>query len=205
MVKIIKNPLVQQKMGILRDKNTSTNCFRKNLYDISQLMTYEVTNDYAVSSFNIHTPFGVAKANKIKDNVVIITILRAGLGMMEGFKVLINDAILGYIAMARDEKTLIPTIFYQKLPKAIKGANVIIVDPMLATGNSSLAAIKIIDQMQPKNIKMVTILASQAGVKKINDAYKDIIIYTTAIDKLDSKGWLIPGLGDAGDRLCGTN
>ncbi|MDR0986017.1 MAG: uracil phosphoribosyltransferase [Mycoplasmataceae bacterium] len=205
MLHIINHPVVNVKLSRMRNKNTDSKAFKSNLLELSQFMAYELTKDYKTINFSITTPCGKAKGYKLKDKIVLVPVLRAGLGMVDGFKSLIPQAPIGFIGLYRNEKTLEPVEYYCKMPESIKDSNVIIVDPMLATGHSLVAAINIIKRYKPKSIKVACIVASPVGIKTVQKAHKDIDIYTVSVDqKLNSKGYIVPGLGDAGDRIFGT-
>lgn len=205
MLKIIDHPLIKVKLSRMRNKHTDSKDFRQNLVELSQLLAYEVTRDYQTITFPIETPLAPTNGYKLKENIVIVPVLRAGLGMEDGFKSMIPAAPVGFIGLYRDEKTLKPVQYYCKMPDSIKGANVIIVDPMLATGNSSAAAIEIIKKYQPKSVKLACIVSAPEGVKAVEAKHQDVDIYTAVLDdKLNENGYIVPGLGDAGDRIFGT-
>jgi uracil phosphoribosyltransferase len=201
----IIHPVILDKLSILRNKDTSSRDFRMCLLELSQLMAYEVTKNQKLVSYKVTTPIQKTTGFKLKNKIVLVPILRAGLGMVDGFKVLLPTAAIGHIGLYRDEKTLNAIEYYSKLPNGIAGTDVIILDPMLATGNSLVSAINLIKTYKPKTIKIVSILASPEGIKRVASAHKDVIIFTAAIDKgLNDKGYIVPGLGDAGDRIFGT-
>ncbi|MDR3163722.1 MAG: uracil phosphoribosyltransferase [Mycoplasmataceae bacterium] len=201
----IKHPVIIDKLSVLRNKNTTSRDFRTCLLEITQLMAYEVTKNQKLVSFSITTPIQKTTAYRLKDKIVLVPILRAGLGMVDGFKALLPDAAIGHIGLYRDEKTLSPVKYYAKFPDSIKGADVIILDPMLATGNSLVSAIDLIKERHPKTIKVACILAAPQGIKQVMKYHRDVMIFTTAVDqKLDKNGYIVPGLGDAGDRIFGT-
>jgi uracil phosphoribosyltransferase len=189
----------------MRDKSTESIKFRTNLVELSQFMAYEVTKSYKTTETTITTPLAKTKGFKLQKPVVLVPILRAGLGMLNGFLSLIPNAPTGFIGLYRNEKSLQPVQYYCKLPECTKGANVIILDPMLATGNSSIEAINIVKKYQPASIKLVCIVSAPIGIKNVMSKHKDVDIYTAAVDaKLNNKGYIVPGLGDAGDRIFGT-
>ena len=205
-VTLIDHPLIQHKLSIVRDKNTNTKEFRELVSEISMLMGYEVTRNMPLKEIEIETPMGVAKTKVISGKkLAIVPILRAGLGMMDAMLKLIPSAKVGHIGVYRDPETLDPVEYYCKLPHDAEEREFVILDPMLATGGSASAAIDYIKKRGIKNIKLMCMIASKEGVRRINEDHPDVNIYCAAIDeKLDSHGYIIPGLGDAGDRLFGT-
>lgn len=202
---IVNHPIVKVKLSRMRNKNTDSRDFRSNLLELSQFMAYEATKDYQLISFDIESPIAKTKGFKLKENICLIPILRAGLGMVDGFKEMIPAANIGHIGLYRDEKKQIPIEYYCKLPENISQSNVIILDPMLATGHSANEAIKIIKKYHPKSIKFVCIVSCPEGIEFLEKSHQDVEIYTASIDeKLSKDKYIIPGLGDAGDRLFGT-
>lgn len=205
MYKVINHPLIKVKLSRMRNEKTDSRDFRLNLTELAMFMAYEVTKDLKTVNYDLKTPLEKTKGFKLKENVVLVPILRAGLGMVDGFKNMIPEAPVGFIGLYRNEKTLEPVEYYKKMPASIKGANVLLLDPMLATGNSSVAAIKLIKEFQPKSITFVCIVSAPCGIKAVQKAHPDVKIYTAAVDrKLNNKGYILPGLGDAGDRIFGT-
>lgn len=205
MYKIVNHPLIKDKLSKMRDINTKTKDFRDLLQEIAVLMMYEVTKEYPLKKINIQTPIAKTLGYQLKNDLILIPILRAGIGMADGISKVIPDAKVGHIGLYRNEKTLNPVEYYAKFPRNIKNADVIILDPMLATGNSLLKAIEIVKQKKPKSIRYVGIVASPEGLKKINKIHSDVDIFIASVDqKLDENGYITPGLGDAGDRLFGT-
>ncbi|MDR0740064.1 MAG: uracil phosphoribosyltransferase [Mycoplasmataceae bacterium] len=205
MLYVIDHPIIKVKLSRMRNKNTDSKAFRSNLMELSQLMAYEVTKNYHNVSFPIETPMGPTKGYKMRENIVLVPILRAGLGMVDGFKSIIPQAPIGFIGLYRDEKNLKPIHYYCKMPESIKGANIIVLDPMLATGNSAAEAIKILKKYKPNSIRLAAIVSVKRGIQTVQKACKDVDIYVAAIDeKLNRDGYIIPGLGDAGDRIFGT-
>ena len=202
----INHPLIQHKITLIRDKNTKLKEFRELVDELSNLMAYEVTREIELKEIEIETPICKTRSKILSGkNIALIAILRAGLGMVNGILKLIPSAKVGHIGMYRDPDTLKPCEYYAKLPKDISLRKVIIVDPMLATGGTAVASIDYLKKMGAKNIKFVCLIAAPEGIKKIQDAHPDIKIFTAAIDKrLNSHGYIVPGLGDAGDRLYGT-
>lgn len=204
-VHVIDHPLVQHKLTIMRDKNTSTSKFRQALQEISMLMGYEVTRDLPLTDIDIETPLQPMKAPTIAGKkVVIAPILRAGLGMVDGLLTLIPSARVGHIGMYRDEVTCKPVFYYYKMP-ANKNRLVILTDPMLATGGSACDAITRLKDDGFTNIRMMALVASPEGIKAVNEAHPDVDIYLASIDEgMNERKYILPGLGDAGDRIFGT-
>ena len=202
---IVDHPLIQHKLSIMRNKNTSTGEFRKALQEISMLMGYEVTRDFPLEYEEIETPLQTMNAPKLAGKkVVIAPILRAGLGMVDGLLSLIPSARVGHIGLYRDEETCKPVFYYYKMP-ANKDRLVIVTDPMLATGGSACDAIDRLKKDGFKDIRLMCLVASPAGVKKVNEVHPDVDIYLASLDEgLNEKNYILPGLGDAGDRIFGT-
>lgn len=205
MTFIINHALVKDKLTKIRCKQTAHHEFRSGLKEITTLMAYEVTKNFAVKKIQIQTPLASTVGYELKDPIVLIPILRAGLGMVEGLVDIIHTSYVGHIGIYRNEKTAQPNNYYHKLPKITKNANVIILDPMLATGGSISEAITITKKHQPKSISLICLVAAPQGLTKIEKSYPDVNIYTCAIDqKLNENKFIVPGLGDAGDRIFGT-
>ena len=204
-VHVINHPLVQHKLSIMRDKNTSTSKFRQSLQEISMLMGYEITRDFPLTYEDIETPLQAMKAPKIAGKkVVIAPILRAGLGMVDGLLSLIPSARVGHIGLYRDEETCQPVFYYYKMP-ANKDRLVILTDPMLATDGSACDAIARLKEDGFTNIRMMALVASPEGLKVVNEAHPDVDIYVASVDDgLNERKYILPGLGDAGDRIFGT-
>lgn len=202
---IIDHPLVQHKLTLMRDKSASTSKFRKLLKEISMLMGYEVTRDFPLTYEEIETPLQKMNAPKIAGKKVIIApILRAGLGMVDGLTELIPSARIGHIGMYRDEETCLPVFYYYKMP-ADKDRMVIVTDPMLATGGSACDAITRLKKDGYQNIRLMCLVASPQGVKAVQDMHPDVDIFLASLDEgLNEKKYILPGLGDAGDRIFGT-
>lgn len=204
-VVIFDHPLIQHKMTIIRDKFTDTKSFRENVNEIASLVTYEVTRDLESKSVIIETPIAKTEAKVLAKDVVIVPILRAGLGMVDGIQKVIPTAKVGHIGLYRDEETLMPHEYYLKFPKEINAATVLVVDPMLATGGSVIAAIDKVKKAGAKDIRYVGIVGCPEGVKALQEKHPDIDIYLVSIDEgLNEIGYIVPGLGDCGDRLFGT-
>jgi uracil phosphoribosyltransferase len=204
-VTIVRHPLVQRDLSILRDRRTPDDQFRQTLSRVSALMAYEVTKDLPVKSFTLFTPLKRTRGIRLSENIVLVPVLRAGLGMMEGFMNFLPEAKVGHIGMYRDEETLKPVDYYSKFPRTLKRSLVFLIDPMLATGGSASAAITFMKGKKAKQIRLVCLVAAPEGVRRINHDHPDVAIYTAAVDRrLNRKGYILPGLGDAGDRIFGT-
>lgn len=204
---IFNHPLIQHKIAILRDEKTSMKEFRELIEEITTLMTYECLKEGVPTVEKIvKTPLETCTQQVVKDNsIVIVPILRAGLGMVNGIHVLFPSARVGHIGMYRNEETLEPQEYYCKLPDGIEDKFVLVVDPMLATGGSACDAIKLLKARGCKNIKFMSIIGAPEGVSKVAEAYPDVNIYVSTLDRcLNEHGYILPGLGDAGDRLFGT-
>jgi uracil phosphoribosyltransferase len=202
----VDHPLVQHKLSIMRDKSTPTALFRQLLREISQLLAYEVTRDLPMSTRRIQTPMQPMDAPEIDGKkLVLVSILRAGNGLLDGILELIPAARVGFVGLYRDPETLQPVEYYFKVPAALGDRLVIAVDPMLATGNSSVAAIDRLKAAGATNIRFMCLLAAPEGIARMKNAHPDVPIITAAIDShLDDHGYIVPGLGDAGDRMFGT-
>ena len=203
---VVSHPLVQHKLTLMRDKSTDNALFRETLREVSFLLAYEVTKDLPVVLREIETPLEKGKFPWLEGRrICFVSILRAGNGLLEGMLDLVPDARVGHIGLYRDHATLKPVQYYLKLPEALDEREVIVVDPMLATGNSVIAALKILKKEGARRIKFMCLLAAPEGVKAVNEAHPDVPIFTAAIDRqLNEKGYILPGLGDAGDRIYGT-
>ncbi|MDY0023338.1 MAG: uracil phosphoribosyltransferase [Candidatus Izemoplasmatales bacterium] len=204
-VVVFDHPLIQHKMSIIRDKFTDTKTFRENVNEIGSLVTYEVTRDLETKEIVVETPIAKTKARVLAKDVVIVPILRAGLGMVDGIQKVIPTAKIGHIGIYRDEETLMPHEYYLKFPKEIIDATVLVVDPMLATGGSAVATIDRVKQSGAKDIRFVGLVGCPEGIKVLQESHPDVDIYVVSIDeKLNEVGYIVPGLGDCGDRLFGT-
>lgn len=203
---IFDHPLIQHKISLLRDKNTNTKEFRELVSEISMLMGYEVTRDMSLKEVEIETPMGMARTKIISGKKLgIIPILRAGLGMVDGMLSLLPMAKVGHIGLYRDPATLQPVEYYCKLPVDAQERDIVVLDPMLATGGSASAAIQFIKDKGIKSVKLMCLIAAKAGIQKINADHPDVNIFCAAVDEtLDDHAYIVPGLGDAGDRLFGT-
>ncbi|MBA2709620.1 MAG: uracil phosphoribosyltransferase [Tatlockia sp.] len=202
----IKHPLIQHKLTIMRNKDTSTSKFRTLLQEVSMLLAYELTRDLEIEYKEIETPLTSMSAPVLKGKkMVFVSILRAGNGILDGMLQLIPSARVGHIGLYRDPKTLGAIEYYLKLPENMENRDVIVVDPMLATGNSAIAAVRGVKDTNPKTIKFLCLLAAPEGLQAFHDEHPDVPVYAAAIDeKIDEKGYILPGLGDAGDRIFGT-
>ena len=205
-VHVVSHPLVQHKLSLMRRKHTSTSQFRQLLEEISMLLTYEVTRDFPLSTERIETPLMEMDAPMIEGKkLVVVSILRAGDGILNGVLKVVPSARIGHIGLYRDPATLAAVEYYFKVPEDIAERLVIVVDPMLATGNSAVAAIDRVKEKKPKSIKLVCLLAAPEGIAVLHGAHPDVSIWCASVDqKLNEKGYILPGLGDAGDRLFGT-
>ena len=203
---IVSHPLVQHKLTLMREKQTSTAVFRQLLREISQLLAYEVTRGLPMTTKVIETPMEQMDAPVLDGKkLALISILRAGNGLLDGVLELVPSARVGFVGLYRDEKTLQPVQYYFKVPESMQDRLVIAVDPMLATGNSSVAAVDLLKQSGATNIRFLCLLASPEGVARMAEAHPDVPIVTAALDShLNEKGYIVPGLGDAGDRMFGT-
>jgi uracil phosphoribosyltransferase len=203
---VVNHPLIQHKLTIMRDKNTPSNQFRQLLREISHLLAYEVTRDLPMTTKTIETPMTTIDAPKLDGKkLALVSILRAGNGLLDGMLDLIPSARVGFVGLYRDEETLKPVKYYFKVPSEIDKRLVIAVDPMLATGNSSAAAIDMLKESGAKNIVFLCLLAAPEGVARMKEAHPDVPIITASLDeKLNESGYIVPGLGDAGDRIFGT-
>lgn len=205
-VHVIQHPLLQHKLTILRKKETSTEKFRRLVSEISLLLGYEITRDIELAYEEIETPLATMMAPTIKGKkLVAISILRAGSGILDGILQLIPSARVGHIGLYRDPATLMAIEYYCKLPEDTKERDALLLDPMLATGHSAVAAVDRIKQFEPKSIKYVCLIAAPEGVQHFHEFHPDVPIYTASVDeRLNEHGYIVPGLGDAGDRLFGT-
>jgi uracil phosphoribosyltransferase len=203
---VVAHPLVQHKLGYLREKDTPTVHFRKLLNEITLLLTYEATKDFPTEDQEIDTPLERMTAQRISGKkVAVCPVLRAGVGMLDGVLSLVSSARVGFIGMYRDEETLQPVQYYSKLPADLSDRDAIVLDPMLATGHSSAAAIDAVKEAGAQSVTLVCIVAAPPGIEFIQEKHPDVHIVCAAVDRgLDERGFIVPGLGDAGDRLYGT-
>ena len=202
----VTHPLVQHKLSYLREKDTPTVHFRKLVEEVTLLLTYEATKDFPTEPVEIETPLERMQAQRISGKKVAVTpVLRAGVGMLDGVLSLISSARVGFIGMYRDEETLQPVQYFVKLPTDMTDRDAIVLDPMLATGNSSAAAIEVVKEAGARTVTLVCLVAVQEGIDRVHRDHPDVHIVCAAIDReLDERGFIVPGLGDAGDRLFGT-
>lgn len=202
---VMNHPLISHKVSMLRSKDTSVKDFRELINEIALLEGYEATKDLVLTEIDVETPVAKTKGHVIEKQVALVPILRAGLGMVDALMSLIPAAKVGHIGLYRDPKTLEPVEYYCKLPTDIEQRQVLVLDPMLATGGSSVAAIDFIKKRGAKKIKLMCIIGAPEGVEAVQKAHPDVDIYVAALDeKLNDHGYIVPGLGDAGDRLFGT-
>ncbi|MBS7354389.1 MAG: uracil phosphoribosyltransferase [Solobacterium sp.] len=205
MVTVLNHPLITHKLAIMRDEKTCTKDFSQQLDEIASLMAYEVSRDLPVKDVEVKTPMAVCKTQMLAKDVILVPILRAGMGMTQGIRNLIPTAKVGFIGLYRNEETLEPVEYFAKFPKNLDDAIVMVLDPMLATGGSSSAALDMIKKRGAKNIKLVCLVGAPEGVKYVEEHHPDVDIYLAALDeKLNDIGYIVPGLGDAGDRIFGT-
>lgn len=205
-VHILDHPLIRHKVAIIRDKNTSTKQFREVISEIATLMAYEAFKEVPTQQITVETPLETVEQTVVKENsIAIVPILRAGLGMVDGILSLFPAAKVGHIGMYRNEETLEPREYYCKLPQGIEDKVVMLVDPMLATGGSAIDAITLLKKRGCKHIKFLAIIGAPEGVEKIHAAHPDVEVYVSTLDRqLNENGYILPGLGDAGDRIFGT-
>lgn len=202
---VFNHPLIHHKLSIIRDEKTGTKDFSQTVEEIGMLMAYEVTRDFPVVKTKTKTPVAVADTYRLEREVVIVPILRAGIGMVNGIRNLIPTAKVGYVGLYRDEETLEPHEYYVKFPHTIKDALVLVVDPMLATGGSVCHCLDVVKKAGAKDIRYVGLVGAPEGVQRVQKEHPDIDIYLASLDeKLNDKGYIVPGLGDCGDRLFGT-
>jgi uracil phosphoribosyltransferase len=205
MLYVIDHPLIQHKLTLIRDKETGTKDFRENISEIAGLMAYEITRDVPVNEIGTETPLRRCVTRVLAMDIVLVPILRAGLGMVEGITNLVPTAKVGHVGLYRDHETLEPKDYYAKFPTNVHKAAVLVLDPMLATGGSASAAIAMLKMEGAGNIKLVCIVGAPEGVRRIENDHPDVEIFLAALDEgLNDKGYIVPGLGDAGDRLYGT-
>ncbi|MHB8096555.1 MAG: uracil phosphoribosyltransferase [Erysipelotrichaceae bacterium] len=205
MLKVLDHPLITHKLTQMRQKDTGTKDFRQNLDEIAGLMAYEITRDVPTRKVEIMTPVAPCVTEEMAKEIVLVPILRAGLGMVNGIRNLVPTAKVGHIGLYRDEETLEPHEYFAKFPSNLPDAVVMVLDPMLATGGSASAAIDMIKKRGATVIKLICLVGAPEGVKRIEEDHPDVDIYLAALDeKLDEHGYIVPGLGDAGDRIFGT-
>lgn len=202
---IVDHPLIKDKLTNIRKKETNTKDFYSNVQEIGSLMAYEIARDFPLCDIEIETPICKTVQKELAKEIVIVPILRAGLGMVDGIRDMIPSAKVGFIGLYRDEETLKPHYYYAKFPEDISNCIVLLVDPMLATGGSAIAACDMLKKQGVMSIKYVGLVSAPEGIKALQEAHPDVDIYTAALDeKLNENGYIVPGLGDCGDRLFGT-
>ena len=204
-VTVIAHPLVQHNLTRLRDKRTQPQEFRRLLVEIAALMLYEATRSFETRHVSVQTPLASARGFRIKRDVVLVPVLRAGLGMLDSILQLIPNARVGFIGLKREETTLRAQFYHKSLPKNLSRFEIILIDPMLATGGSAVAALDLLAEQGAKRIRLVNLVAAPEGIRRVRKSYPHLPIFTAAVDRrLNHKGYILPGLGDAGDRLFGT-
>ncbi len=205
MITVLNHPLITHKLTIMRKTDTNTKDFRQNLDEIAGLMAYEITRDLKLDPVTIQTPVVEYDTFQLNKDIVLVPIIRAGLGMVDGILQLIPNAKVGHVGVYRDEETLLPHEYFGKFPENLADAEVLVLDPMLATGGSADAAIEMVKNRGAKNIKLVCLVGAPEGVELIKNAHPDVDIFLAALDShLNEQGYIVPGLGDAGDRIFGT-
>ncbi|MCA9786591.1 MAG: uracil phosphoribosyltransferase [Candidatus Delongbacteria bacterium] len=202
---LLNHPVIQHNLAQARNRTTDSETFAKMIDRISSLMVYEVSRDLPSHPVSLETPLETTQGNCLSRPLVLVPILRAGLGMVQGFKALLPDAMVAHLGLYRDEQTLEPVVYYKKLPRDLQNRDLIVLDPMLATGGTAVAALHFLKERRPATIRLVCVLAAPEGVKHVEQAHPDVPIYGAALDReLNSVGYILPGLGDAGDRIFGT-
>ncbi|MFZ1518327.1 MAG: uracil phosphoribosyltransferase [Ignavibacteriaceae bacterium] len=202
---LVEHPIIKRDVTILRDKNTDSETFRSALQRVSNLLAAEVSKDFSLTKIEVETPLEKTMGSKLSNDVILVPVLRAGLGMVNGFLQIIPEAKVGHIGLQRDEETLKPIEYYYKVPKNLELAEVVMLDPMLATGGSASEALKYLKNRGAKKLVFACLVAAPEGIQKIVAEHPDVKIFAGALDReLNSKGYILPGLGDAGDRTFGT-
>lgn len=205
MLTVLDHPLIKHKLAIMRDKKATTKEFAEELDEIAGLMAYEISRDLPTKPVDVETPMGLCHTEMLAKDVILVPIMRAGMGMTQGIRNLIPTAKVGFMGLYRDERTLEPVEYFAKFPKNLEDSVIMVLDPMLATGGSACAALDLIKKRGAKTIKLVNLVAAPEGVKYIEEHHPDVDIYIAALDeKLNEIGYIVPGLGDAGDRIFGT-
>jgi uracil phosphoribosyltransferase len=205
LVTVIAHPLVQHNLTRLRDARTDPEAFRRGLGQVASLMVYEATRSFQTKSMPVTTPLAKTRGAQLKHEVVLVPILRAGLGMMGSILQLIPHARVGFIGLKRHEQTLHASVYHKSLPADLSSFEIILIDPMLATGGSTVAALKLLAERGARRVRLVSLVAAPEGIARVHERYPELPIFTAAIDeKLNAKGYIVPGLGDAGDRLFGV-
>ncbi|MDB6067846.1 MAG: upp uracil phosphoribosyltransferase [Pedosphaera sp.] len=204
-VTVIKHPLVQHNLTRLRDRRTAPQEFRRILSEVAALIIYEATRSFAVQPLSVTTPMGRSRGSELQREVILVPVLRAGLGMLDSILQLIPHARVGFIGLKREEKSLRALFYHKSLPRDLSRFEVILIDPMLATGGSAVSAMELLTELGAKQVRLVNLVAAPEGIRNVQAHYPKLPIFTAAIDrKLNRKGFIIPGLGDAGDRLFGV-
>lgn len=202
---LVQNPLVLRDITILRDKSTTEENFRLGLKRISFVLASKISEEFKLQDVDVETPLEITSGHRISDQIILVPVLRAGLSMVEAFVQMIPDAKVGHIGLERDEETLQPKDYYYKTPRNLDSAKVIILDPMLATGGSAVASVEFLKNKGAKNISLACLISSPEGVAKMKEEHPEVEVYTAALDReLNENGYIVPGLGDAGDRTFGT-
>lgn len=202
---IIDHPLIKRDLTTLRDKNTDNHLFRTTLRRIAGVMAFEVTRDLRLRNTTVQTPLQKTRGYRLADDIIIVPVLRAGLGLVDGFLDYLPEARVGHVGLYRNEETLEPVDYYAKFPRRLEKSLVILLDPMLATGGSGAAAIQFLKNKGAKEIRFVTLLAAPQGIQRVLKLHKDVTVFSTVVDRtLNRHGYILPGLGDAGDRIFGT-
>jgi len=202
---ILDHPVIKRDLTILRDRRTTNLLFRTTLRRVASMMAFEVTRGLAVRRTRVRTPFEATAGHELADDVVLVPVLRAGLGLVEGFLDVLPDSRVGHIGLYRNEETLEPVDYYSKFPRGLEKSLVFLLDPMLATGGSGAAAISFLKGKGATRIRFCTLVAAPEGVEKVLRLHSDVVVYTVSLDrKLNHRGYILPGLGDAGDRIFGT-
>lgn len=204
-VTIINHPLVQHNLTRLRDQKTQPQEFRQVLAEVAALMLYEATRSFEVQPLPVQTPLAKARGYQLKREVILVPVLRAGLGMLQSILQLIPNARVGFIGLKREETTLAASSYHKSLPPDLRNFEVILIDPMLATGGSAVAAMDLLSELNARRVRLVNLVAAPEGIRRVRKHYPDLPIFTAAVDaRLNEKGYILPGLGDAGDRLFGV-
>lgn len=203
-VTVIRHPLVQHNLTRLRDERTDPQEFRRVLSEVASLMIYEATRTFALDPVTVQTPLAPARGGRLSRDVVLVPVLRAGLGMLDAILQLVPNAKVGFIGLKREETTLCATFYHKSLPADLSRFEVVLIDPMLATGGSAVAAMDLLKESKARRVRLVSLVAAPEGIRNVRQHYPRLPIFTAAIDqKLNEKGYILPGLGDAGDRLFG--
>jgi uracil phosphoribosyltransferase len=201
----IEHPLIRHYLGIIRDKTTKQEAFESGISRLASLMVPELTRNLETTAKQIETPLEIMEAREIKHKIVLVPILRAGLGMVPGFRHVLPDSVVAHLGLYRDEATLQPVVYYKKFPQDLRDHDLIVLDPMLATGGTAIAAIDFLKELCPRSIRFACVLAAPEGVEAFTKAHPEIAGFAAATDRqLNDKGYILPGLGDAGDRIFGT-